>query len=331
MRKLINDPFDAVDHMLGGLVATFPGVVELTPSGRGVVLTRRRRRRVGVIVGGGSGHEPAFLGYLGPGLADAAAVGNVFASPAATPAVECARAVAGEDGVLFLYGNYEGDIMNFGMATELLADEGIDAHTVLVTDDVVSAGPVTERRGVAGDAIVFKAGAARADEGGSGAEVVAAATHANDRTRSVGVGLGPCTVPTAGRPTFELPDGEMDIGMGVHGEVGIRRAQLAPADEVIDELIDVLLTDLPPRADEPVHVLINTLGATPLMEGLIAMRRVAQRLAEEGVAVHRALVGEYVTSLEMAGLSLTFTQLDAELARLLDAPCEPLLAPRMGA
>ncbi len=216
VRKLINDPFDAVDDMLGGLLAMFPGIVELTESGRGAVLARRSPRRVAVIVGGGSGHEPAFLGYLGQGLADAAAVGNVFASPAATPAVECARAVAGEDGVLFLYGNYEGDIMNFGMATELLADEGIDARTVLVTDDVVSAAPAAERRGVAGDAVVFKAAGARADEGGSAADVVAAAMHANARTRSVGVGLGPCTVPTAGRPTFELPDGEMDIGMGVH-------------------------------------------------------------------------------------------------------------------
>ncbi len=330
MRKLINDPFDTVDDMLGGLLATFPGIVDLTESGRGVVLARRSPRRVGVIVGGGSGHEPAFLGYLGQGLADAAAVGNVFASPAATPAVECARAVAGEDGVLFLYGNYEGDIMNFAMATELLADEGIEAHTVLVTDDVVSAAQAADRRGVAGDAVVFKAAGARADEGGSAAEVVAAAMHANARTRSVGVGLGPCTVPTAGRPTFELPDGEMDIGMGVHGEVGIRRAALATAAEVVDELIDLLLADLPPHTGEPVQVLINTLGATPLMEGLIAMRRVAARLADEGVAIHRALVGEYVTSLEMAGLSLTLTHLDPELVRLLDAPCEPLLAPRMG-
>ncbi|HEX4806642.1 MAG TPA: dihydroxyacetone kinase subunit DhaK [Conexibacter sp.] len=334
MRKLINDPYAVVDDMLGGLLAAFPAQVELTESGRGVIYTgARARRRVGVIVGGGSGHEPAFFGYVGPGLADAAAVGNVFASPAATPAVEVARRVAGEDGVLFLYGNYEGDIMNFDTATELLADEGIAARTVLVTDDVVSAPRETpeQRRGVAGDAIVFKAAGARAEEGGSGAEVALAARHANDRTRSAGVGLGPCVVPTAGRPTFELPEGEMDIGMGVHGEVGIRRGELRPADEVADELLDVLLNDRPPRDGEPLHVLVNTLGATPLMEGLIVLRRVAARLAQEGVRLHRAHVGEYVTSLEMAGLSLTLTHLDEELARLLDAPCRPLMAPAMGA
>src|ERR1700683_3972910 len=166
MRKLINDPYRVVDEMLAGVLSAFPGAVRLTESGRGVVLTDRpAHRRVGLITGGGSGHEPAFVGYLGPGLADAAAAGNVFASPAANPAVECARAVAGEDGVLFLYGNYEGDIMNFEMASELLADEGIASQTVLVTDDVVSAPTAPAgRRGVAGDVIVLKAAGARADE-----------------------------------------------------------------------------------------------------------------------------------------------------------------------
>ena len=333
MRKLINDPYRVVDEMLAGVLIAFPGAVRLTESGRGVVLADRpAQRRVGLITGGGSGHEPAFVGYLGPGLADAAAAGNVFASPAANPAVECAREVARDDGVVFLYGNYEGDIMNFEMASELLADEGIASQTVLVTDDVVSApAEPSDRRGVAGDVIVFKAAGARADEAASVSEVVAAARHANARTRTVGVGLGPCTVPTAGRPTFDLPEGEMDIGMGIHGEAGIRRAALQPADEVIDEVLRVLLDDLPPREGEPVHVLVNTLGATPLMEGFIALRRVAENLRAEGVRLHRGLVGEYVTSLEMAGLSITLTHLDADLQRLLDAPAQPLFAPRVGA
>jgi dihydroxyacetone kinase-like protein len=333
MRKLINDPYRAVDEMLEGLLVAHPGLVEATATGRGIVYTgKRAERRTGVVVGGGSGHEPAFFGYLGPGLADAAAVGNVFASPAANPAVEAAREVAGEDGVVFLYGNYEGDIMNFEMASDLLADEGIAAESVLVTDDVVSA-PADrpgERRGVAGDVIAFKVAGARADEGASRAEVVAATEHANERTRSVGVGLGPCTVPTAGRPTFDLPDGQMDIGMGVHGEAGIRRGELRPADEVADELLDLILSDLPPREGEPLLILVNTLGATPAMEALIVLRRVAARLAGDGIRMHRALVGEYVTSLEMTGLSLTVTQVDAELERLLDAPSRPLMAPPLG-
>jgi dihydroxyacetone kinase-like protein len=331
MRKLINDPFAAVDDMLDGVVAAYGDRVFRTPRGRGLVLRDRApRRRTGVVVGGGSGHEPAFFGYLGRGLADAAAIGNVFASPSATPAVEAARAVDRGAGVLFLYGNYEGDIMNFDLAAELLAEEGIAADTVLVTDDVVSAGEPAERRGVAGDVVVFKAAGARADEGASLAEVAAAARWANARTRSVGVGLGPCVVPTAGRPTFELPEGEMDVGMGVHGEAGIRRAPLAPAAEVADELVGVLLDDLGALAGAPQQVLINTLGATAVMEGYIVLKSIAARLAAEGVELHRALVGEYVTSLEMTGLSVTFTALDDELTRLMDAPAAPLAAPSFG-
>ncbi len=334
MRKLLNDPFAAVDEMIDGLRVALGDLVELTPSGRGLVFTSPLpTRRVHVITGGGSGHEPAFFGYLGQGLADGAALGNVFASPSAEPVVEVAESLVGRgsEGVLFIYGNYGGDVMNFGMATELLADGGIPCATVLVTDDV-SSSPRTargSRRGVAGDVVVLKAAGARADEGGSLADVEAAARHANERTRSVGVGLGPCIVPTAGVPTFELPDGQMDIGMGVHGEQGIRRATLAPADDVADELLDLILQDFGDPGDGPMLAVVNTLGATPLMEGLIVLRRVAQQLEVFGIPLHRALVGEYVTSLEMAGVSLTLTALDPELRRLVDAPALPLLAPRV--
>ena len=218
MRKLLNDPFACVDEMVGGILVAYPGLVETTPSGRGLVYTGPTAdRRARIVVGGGSGHEPAFFGYLGPGLADAAAVGNVFASPPAEPAIEAAERLAPPDGVLFLYGNYGGDVMNFDMAAELLADRGMTSETVLVTDDVSSAPPAEREpapRGVAGDVVVLKAAGARADEGASLADVAAAARLANDRTRTMGVCLGPCTVPTAGVPTFELPDGEMDIGMG---------------------------------------------------------------------------------------------------------------------
>jgi phosphoenolpyruvate---glycerone phosphotransferase subunit DhaK len=329
VRKILNDPFGAVDEMLLGFCFAH-NEVELTPSGRGVLLQNRSSsRRVAVITGGGSGHEPAFLGYLGTGFADGVAVGNVFASPSAQPVVEVARALKAPDGVLFIFGNYEGDIMNFGMAAELLEIEGIASETVLVTDDVASATVRTERRGVAGDIIVLKAASARADTGSSLSDVADAARHANAMTGTVGIGLGPCTVPTAGRPTFDLPDGEMDVGMGVHGEAGIRRAPLANADEIADELVRLILNDFAGPVGS-VLVLVNTLGATPLMEGYVFLQSVRKVLQSAGVEVHRALVGEYITSLEMTGLSLTLTQLDNDLSQLLDAPSAPIAAPRVG-
>jgi dihydroxyacetone kinase-like protein len=327
--KLLNDPFRAVDEMLAGVLCANGSSVSLLPSGRGAVLTPIRGRQTGVMFGGGSGHEPAFLGYLGPGLADGVPVGNVFASPSARPIAEIARHLRRPDGVVFIYGNYEGDVMNFGLAAELLAEEGIATQTVVVTDDVASApkGQERERRGVAGDVIVLKAAGARADEGGSIADVSDAALRANDRTRTVGVGLSPCTLPTAEAPNFEIPTGQMDIGLGVHGEAGIERIPIGTADEVADRLVGLILTDRPPAEGETAHVLINTLGATTMMEAFIVLRRVQARLDEEGVPMHRALVGEYITSLEMAGLSLTITWLDDELMRLLDAPALPLFGP----
>jgi len=325
MRKLLNDPFDVVDEMLDGLEAAFGAQIELTSSRRGVVSRVRADARVTAIVtGGGSGHEPAFFGYVGPGFADGAAVGNVFASPSARPIVEVSERVSRGAGVLFLYGNYTGDVMNFEMASELLDDRGIETRHIQVNDDIASAQP-EQRRGVAGNVFVLKAAGARADDGGLLDDVCAAAARANARTRTLGVGLGPCIVPAAGRPTFELPDGTMDVGMGIHGEAGLVRRPLATADEVADQLLDRLLEELAPEG--PVWVLVNTLGSTPVMEGLVVLRRVAWRLAAEGIPVYRSRVGEFVTSLEMAGLSVTLCALDDELIRLLDAPGRALLAP----
>ena len=330
MRKLINDPFAVVDEMVDGLEAAYGAQVEVTRSRRGIVSrARASARRVAVVTGGGSGHEPAFFGYVGPGLADGAAVGNVFASPSATPIVEVAERTHRRDGVLFVYGNYEGDRMNFEMASELLDERGIRTLHLRVSDDLASA-PAEERerrRGVAGDVFVLKAAGARADEGAPLEDVYAAGVHANDRTRTIGVGLAPCTVPAAGRPTFELPEGMMDVGIGAHGEAGLSRRALASADEVADELLELLLTELSP--DGAVWVLVNMLGATPLMEGLVVLRRVTGNLAELGIPVHRARVGEFLTSLEMAGVSLTLCALDEELLRLLDAPASSLAAPRL--
>ncbi len=329
MRKLLNDPFAIVDEMVDGLEAAYGEQVEITPSRRGLVSRARAgTRRTAIVTGGGSGHEPAFFGYVGPGLADGAALGNVFASPSARPIVEVSERVDRGDGVLFVYGNYTGDVMNFELASELLDEREIETRHVQVNDDIASDRP-EHRRGVAGDVFVLKAAGARADEGAPLSEVHAAAAHANARTRPLGVGLGPCIVPAAGLPTFELPEGTMDVGMGIHGEAGLSRRPLAPADEVADELLDRLLADLVP--DGPVWVLVNTLGATPLMEALVVLRRTVQRLTAEGIPVHRARAGEYVTSLEMAGLSLTICVLDDELTRLLEAPARPLLAPSIDA
>jgi phosphoenolpyruvate---glycerone phosphotransferase subunit DhaK len=330
VRKLVNDPFAVVDEMLDGVAAAYPKQVELTASRRGLVSTQQADgRRVGIVVGGGSGHEPGFFGYLGPGFADGAASGNVFAAPSATPIVEVAERVDRGAGVLLLYGNYDGDAMNFEMAGELLAERGISTLHLRVSDDLASAPPdrASRRRGVAGDVLVLKVAGARADEGASLEEVHAAAAHANSRTRTVGVGLGPCTIPAAGRPTFDLPDGMMEVGIGVHGEAGLSRRPLAAADDVADELVDLLVAELVPRDGDAAWVLVNTLGATPSMEGYIVLRRVVQRLADTGVHVHRARVGEYITSLEMAGLSVTIMLLDDELRRLVDAPGRALAMP----
>jgi len=327
VRKLLNQPFAAVDERLAGVLRADGDAVELTEGWRGLVLrVRSPRRRVAVVTGGGSGHEPAFFGQLGPGFADGVAVGNVFAAPSSRPVVEVVRRMAPPDGALFVYGNYEGDVMNFGLAAELLADAGIPTETVLVTDDVASGAEPSERRGVAGGLVVVKAAGAAADEGGSLADVAAAAREANARTRSIGVGLAPCTLQTAAEPTFTLAEDEMDVGMGVHGEAGIRRAPRASSAEVAAQLVELLLADRPPAGD-PVQVLVNTLGSTTLMEAYVLLGRIVPELEQRGVAVARALAGEYITSLEMAGLSVTLTALGGDLARHLAAPGALLAGP----
>ncbi len=328
--RLQNDPFAAVDEMLDGIRALFGSRITTTAGGRGIVLTDRSpRRRVSILTGGGSGHEPGFFGYLGPGLADAVAVGNIFASPSAIPTVEAVTMIGLPS--LFIFGNYDGDVMNFGMAADLLADAGFDTATVLVTDDIVSApvGSEAERRGVAGDLIVIKAAGARADEGGSLDDVVAAARHANARTRTAGVGLQGCTLPTSSTPIFALPGGMMDVGVGLHGEAGIRRGPLLPADEVAAELLTVILAELPLGAGDRAAIVVNLLGATPYLEGFIVLRAISGALERAGVRVVCTGVGEYFTSLDMRGLSITLTAVDDELERLLTAPSQPLYAPRL--
>ncbi|MEA3126406.1 MAG: phosphoenolpyruvate---glycerone phosphotransferase subunit DhaK [Caballeronia sp.] len=325
-QKLINDGNAAVDEMLDGVMAAHGDMLRRLDAAPRAIVARRGPRggKVALVIGGGSGHEPTFLGFVGKGLADAAAIGNVFASPPPQPAVDAALVTHGGAGVLFMYGNYAGDVMNFDMATELLQLEGVEARTVLTTDDIASAprDQRDKRRGVAGNVFIFKAAGAAADQMMSLDEVERVARHANARTFTLGVALAPCSLPQTRRANFEIAAGEMEIGMGIHGEPGMRREALRPADAVVDEIMDAILAEMGAAKGDRVAVLVNSLGATPLMELYIMNRRVAQRLSDAGLIVHRTLVGPLCTSLEMAGASITLMHLDEELQRLLDHPCE---------
>lgn len=325
-QKLVNDGNAAVDEMLEGVMAAHGDLLHRPAHAPRAVVARHgpRAGKVALVIGGGSGHEPTFLGFVGKGLADAAAIGNVFASPPPQPAVDAALAAHGGAGVLFMYGNYAGDVMNFDMATEMLELEGVEARTVLTTDDIASAprDRREQRRGVAGNVFIFKAAGAAADLMMPLPEVERVARHANARTYTLGVALAPCSLPQTRRANFEIAPGEMEIGMGIHGEPGMRREPLRPADAIVDEIMDAILAEMGAAAGERVAVLVNSLGATPLMELYIMNRRIAQRLAAAGLSVHRTLVGPLCTSLEMAGASITLMHLDDELQRLLDHPCE---------
>jgi phosphoenolpyruvate---glycerone phosphotransferase subunit DhaK len=326
MKKILNRPENYVIEMLEGLCAAHPRYFKRSGA-EGRVLARPDAPiagKVGIVTGGGSGHLPVFTGYLGPGLLDACAIGDVFASPGADPMADAIRAANGGAGVLRLYGNYGGDVMNFDMAGEMVALEDIRTTTVLAADDVASAGPDErhKRRGVAGMVYCFKIAGAKAAAMATLDEVTAVAQKAADQCRSVGVALTSCTVPAAGRPTFTIGESEMEIGMGIHGEPGVRRGALRTADEIAGEMLEMLLADMPLTSGDRVSVLVNSLGATPLEELYIVYRYVARELGAKGVFIVAPMVGRYATSMEMAGMSLTFCRLDAELEALLTAPCD---------
>ncbi len=324
VKKLINDPFAFVDETIEGILLARPDHLKRC-EGSGRALMRADgpvEGKVAVVTGGGSGHIPVFLGYVGPGLLDAVSIGNVFSSPSPDDMLAATTAAHGGAGVLHLYGNYSGDVMNFGMAAEMAEMEGIEVATALVRDDVVSA-PVEEmdrRRAVAGLFFAYKIAGARAEEGAGLAEVRAAADLAIFNTRSMGVALTSCTIPAAGEPTFELGENEMELGMGIHGEPGLRRGEIMPADDVVDEMMARVLPDLPFEAGDEVAVLVNGLGATPPEELFVMYRRVRAVLDDAGIGVHRAYIGEYATSMEMAGASVSLLKLEGDLKRLLDAP-----------
>lgn len=324
MTKLYNIPTDFREELIEGFVAAYGRLVCRVPNASGVMTVHAPvQGRVAIVTGGGSGHYPAFCGYVGPGLADAAVMGNVFAAPSGEQVYRVAKAVAGDQGVLFCYGNYSGDVLNFDMAEERLRDEGLDVRTVRVTDDVASApkGEEGDRRGIAGDFFVFKVAGASAARGDSLDEVERLANKANSRTRSFGVAFGGCTLPGQDAPLFTVEPGRMELGLGVHGEPGIQSSHMRPAAEVADLLLDTLLADAPQDAGGKVAVLLNGLGSTKYEELFVLFKDVARRLRAEGLEIYDPVVAEAVTSLDMAGCSLSLLWLDDELQVLLEAPC----------
>ena len=326
MKKILNNPENYVDEMLAGLTAAHPEYYRLHGDSGKVVArtTAGKAGKVGIVTGGGSGHLPVFSGYVGEGLLDACAIGDVFASPSAEQMADAIRAADSGAGVLRLYGNYGGDVMNFDMAGELVEFEDISCSSVLLVDDVASA-PLKEakkRRGVAGMVYAFKMAGAAAEEGRDLDGVTAVAQKAADACRSIGAALSPCTVPQVGKPTFEIANDEMEMGMGIHGEPGVWRGKLQTADEMAGEMMDRLLADMPLAAGDRVSIMVNSLGATPPEELYILYRVVKARLEQVRTTIVMPLIGRYATSMEMTGVSFTLCKLDDELEALLTAPCD---------
>ncbi|SIO55945.1 homodimeric dihydroxyacetone kinase [Singulisphaera sp. GP187] len=336
MKKLINRPESAVEEMVEGLVAAYPGLARLP--GQTVVVRadaqEERDRRVALISGGGSGHEPAHAGYIGRGMLSAAVLGEVFTSPGPDAVLAAIRAVTGAPGVLLIVKNYTGDRLNFGLAAEIARTEGINVAMVVVADDVALAASADNagRRGLAGTILVHKIAGAAAEAGASLEQVTAEARAAAEAVGTMGVALTPCTVPAAGRPSFALGDDEIELGLGIHGEPGVRREALEPADDLVDHLVNAILGDAPPAPGERAALLINNLGATPTMELLIVARCALARLESLEVKVERVYLGTFLSALEMAGVSLSVLRLDdARLARLdaaTEAPAWPNAAAR---
>ena len=326
MNRVIDDPDRVTEDSLVGFVRAHPDLLAATDHPRVLRCPRQEGApRVGVVTGGGSGHEPAFLGYVGPGLLDAVAIGEVFASPTAKSFHAAFREADQGQGVACLYGNYAGDNMNVKMAVKLAAKDGVRVETVVANDDVASAtaDEADKRRGVAGEILMWKAGGARAAEGGDLPAVIGAAQKAIDNTRSIGIGLSACTIPAAGKPNFTIEPGHMELGIGHHGEHGIAVLPVAPAKEMAGIMLEKILADLP-FDGEDVAVLVSGLGATPLMELYLLYGHIDAILRARNVTPRLRFVGNYFTSLEMMGVSVTLTRLDGELDRLLRAPARSI-------
>lgn len=322
MQRILNDPDNIVDEMLSGFLKSHNDLVEKTDNPRVIKSKESVQGRVGVVTGGGSGHKPAFIGYAGKNMCDAVAVGEICSSPTAVAFLDACKTANGGKGVACLYGNYSGDNMNVKMAVKMAAKEGIEVKTVVANDDVASApkDQKEKRRGVAGEVLMWKVGGAKANTGASLDEVVAAAQKAIDNTRSVGIGLSPCVLPAVGHPNFEIKPGTMEVGIGHHGEPGIAVVPLETANQMAKRMVDIVLPDYPFVKGDEVVVLVSGLGATPVMELYVLYDEIERLITAQGIKVHKAYVGNYFTSLEMMGATLTVMKLDDELKKLIDMP-----------
>lgn len=323
MRKIINSPDNVVSEMMEGYISAYGRYYEKHPEVNGVILRQRRKDKVALVIGGGSGHEPMFSGFVGKGLADAAACGNIFASPDPNTVYETGKAVNQGKGVIFVYGCYAGDNLNFDMGEEFLNDEGIPTAHVRVWDDVASAPKdrTEDRRGIAGDVFVIKVAGAACDAGLSLEEVTKVTEKARDNTKTIGVATAPAQLPGIDKPIFELPEGEIEYGMGLHGERGVLRTTWQDADVLVEKMYGQIMEDAGLWAGDEVCVLVNGLGSTTITELAIAYRKVKKLLDKDGIKVHDADLNSYCTSQEMGGFSITLFKLDEELKGYYDMPC----------
>jgi phosphoenolpyruvate---glycerone phosphotransferase subunit DhaK len=322
MKKLINAPDAVVDEALAGMEAAHGDLLKVIEPNVIVRADAPRSGKVGIISGGGSGHEPMHGGFVGLGMLDAACPGAVFTSPVPDQMLAATKAVDGGAGVLHIVKNYTGDVMNFELAAELAQAEGIEVTSVVIADDVAVQDSLytAGRRGVGGTVLAEKIVGAAAEEGQDLAAVTALCQKVQDNVRSMGMALTSCTVPAAGKPTFEIGDDEMEIGVGIHGEPGRERRKLASADEITEALLTPVLDDLPFEKGDRVIAFVNGMGGTPLIELYVVYNKVAAMCADRGVTIERNLIGSYITSLEMAGTSITLLKVDDEMLRLWDAP-----------
>ena len=323
-KKIINDPKQVVPELLDGLIYAYHGQIHKIDGLPALIKTDIPDNKVALLIGGGSGHEPVFHGFIGPNMADGAACGNIFAAPSPDVILAATQAVHRGKGVLYVYGNYAGDNMNFDIAAEMAEDDGIAIRTVRVWDDVASAPPerCDERRGIAGDALVLKVAGAATAKAATLDEAYRITAKARDNTRSMAVAVAAGSIPETGALTFELAEDEIEIGMGAHGEPGVSREKMKPADALVDDVMARILADQPLAAGSEVALLINDMGATTMMELLIVNRRVRQILEQQGIVVHSTDIGSFVTTQEMAGFSITLMALDEELKNCLDQPAD---------
>lgn len=325
MNRIYNNPDYMVEDMTKGFLKANKDLIAETENPQVVKYKKAPvPNKVGIVTGGGSGHKPAFIGYVGENLCDAAAIGQIFSSPTAKAFLDAIKAADSGKGVACLYGNYAGDNMNVKMAVKKAKKAGIEVKTVVANDDCASA-PKTEsekRRGVAGEVLMWKIGGAKASMGANLDEVIAAAQKAINNTRSIGIGTAPCTIPAVGHPNFQIENGTMEVGIGHHGEPGIKVEPLKSADEIAEEMLNNILPDLPFESGNEVVVLLSGLGATPVMEQYIVYNKVEEILKEHNISVYKSYVGNYFTSLDMMGITLTLMKLDDELKECIDMPCQ---------